>query len=116
MIKKPAELIQEAKSGAQCLTAEGARQLKQENPDTVIIDVREQAEVSASAVADAVNIPRGVLEMKIEEAVPQHDRPLLVCCASGGRAALAAQTLQKMGYTDVKVIDCPHPEIAETFN
>ncbi len=116
MIRKPAELFQEAKSGAQCLTAEGARLLKRENPETVIVDVREPEEVAASAIDDAINIPRGVLEMKIGEVVPQHDRPLLVCCASGGRAALASRTLQEMGYTDVKVIDCPLPEIAEAFS
>ena len=116
MIKKPAELIQEAKSGTFCLTAEGARQQKRENPQTVIVDVREPEEVAASAIEGAINIPRGLLEMKVEEAVPEHDRPLLVCCASGGRAALAAQTLRHMGYTEVKVIDCPHPEIAEAFN
>lgn len=116
MIKKPAELIQQAKAGSLCLTAEGARQQKQSDPSTLIIDVREPEEVAQSSINGAINVPRGLLEMKIEQLVPQHDAPLMVCCATGGRAALAAQTLRQMGYSNLKVIDCSHQEIADTFN
>jgi len=116
MIKKPMELIREAKSGTFCLTAEGAQAQLAEDPATVIIDVREPEEVAASAVAGAVNIPRGVLEMKVEQLVPTHDAPVLLCCASGGRAALSAKTMRGMGYTNVKLIDCAHQEIVDTLN
>jgi rhodanese-related sulfurtransferase len=115
MIKKPLELIQEAKSGSFCLTAAGARALREEQPKTVIIDVREPEEVAASAVPGAVNIPRGLLEMKVEQLVPEHDAPVLLCCAAGGRAALCAKTLREMGYSNVKIIDCAHQEIVAAF-
>jgi rhodanese-related sulfurtransferase len=114
-IKKPMELIQEAKSGTFCLTAEGARALHDEDPSTLIIDVREPEEVAASAVPGALNIPRGLLEMKVEQVAPKHDAPVLLCCASGGRAALSAKALREMGYTNVKLIDCAHGDIKEAF-
>ena len=116
MIKKPVDLIREARSGTFCLTAEGARQQKLDDPSTMIIDVREPEEVAASSITGAVNIPRGLLEMKIEQVVPRHDAAIMVCCATGGRAALAAQTLKQMGYSNVKLIDVPHQEIAEAFS
>jgi len=116
VIKKPMELIQEAKSGSFCLTAEGARAQLCEDPSTVLIDVREPDEVAASAVVGAVNIPRGILEMKVEQLVPAHDAPVMVCCASGGRAALSAKTLRDMGYTNVKLVDCAHQDIVDVLN
>ena len=116
MIKSPTQLIQEAKSGAFCLTAAGARQLKDEDPSLAIIDVREPDEVAASAIPGAINIPRGLLEMKIEQLAPAHDKPILLCCGTGGRAALASRSLREMGYSNVKIIDCLHQEIAEAFN
>lgn len=116
MIKKAAELVAEAKRELDCVDAATARHLVESDGRTLVLDVREPAEVEASAVRGAINIPRGLLEMKVEEAVPEHDRPLLVCCASGGRAALSARTLRHMGYTDVRVIDCAHGDIAEAFN
>lgn len=116
MIKKASELVAEAKSELDCISAVTARTITESDERAVVIDVREPAEVEASAVRGAINIPRGLLEMKVEETVPQHDRPLLVCCASGGRAALSARTLKQMGYTQVQVIDCAHGDIAAVFN
>jgi rhodanese-related sulfurtransferase len=115
MIKKPAEIVQEAKSVVSGVSAEAAREQRDATPHTLVIDVREPSEVAASAVPGALNIPRGVLEMQVGQVVPEHDAPVLVCCASGGRAALAARSLQDMGYTNVKVIDCSHQEIVEAF-
>lgn len=116
MIRKAPEMVAEAKSELDCISAVMARATVASDPRAVVIDVREPSEVETSAVRGAINIPRGLLEMKVEEAVPQHDRPLLVCCASGGRAALSARTLKQMGYTRVQVIDCAHGDIAEAFN
>lgn len=80
----------------------------------VLIDVREPAEFEAGHVVDAVNIPRGVLEFQIDshlaagdaaDSVLQHrGRPVVVYCRSGGRAALAADTLQTLGFSDVRSI------------
>lgn len=92
-----------------------ARQQVESDPSTMIIDVREPDEVAASAVPGALNIPRGMLDREIAHVVPGHDTPVLLCCAAGGRAALCAQTLVGMGYTNVKTIDASHREILQAF-
>ncbi|MAT51990.1 MAG: hypothetical protein CMK32_12490 [Porticoccaceae bacterium] len=115
MIVKPQELIARAKASVDCVSPEQARSLSEHQPNTVLIDVREPGEVEQSSVPGAINIPRGVLEMTVEEQVPDHDCPVLVCCATGGRAALSAKTLKEMGYTQVKVIDCEHLGIKTAF-
>src|SRR5918992_3644766 len=67
----------------------------------VILDVRELDEHSQGAIPGAIHIPRGNLESNIENRVPDHDRPIVVQCASGVRSAFAAKTLAELGYTDV---------------
>lgn len=70
-----------------------------------IIDVREPDEFAQGHLANAHNIPRGVLEFKIEEAVSNKSTPIVVYCKTGGRAALSAHALQTLGYTDVISIE-----------
>ena len=67
----------------------------------VVLDVREPDEHSQGAIPGAIHIPRGNLESNIENRVPDHDRPIVVQCASGVRSAFAAKTLAELGYTDV---------------
>jgi rhodanese-related sulfurtransferase len=67
-----------------------------------ILDVREPAEFEAGHLPNAVNIPRGVLEFKINNHptfAGQENADIIVYCLSGGRSALATETLQKLGYT-----------------
>lgn len=72
----------------------------------VVLDVREPDEYHAGHIAGALNIPRGLLEFKMSGApeLGSRDLNILVYCKSGGRAALAAQTLQEMGYLSVSSI------------
>ena len=67
----------------------------------VVIDVREDTEWQAGRAAVALHIGRGVLERDIETAVPKKDALIVLYCQGGGRSALAADALQKMGYTRV---------------
>ena len=74
----------------------------------VLIDIRDSAELAASGKAvGSVHIPRGSLEFKADPSLPSHDpalqfdRPIVLHCAAGGRAALAGKLLQDMGYTQV---------------
>jgi adenylyltransferase/sulfurtransferase len=67
-----------------------------------IIDVREGDEVEQGIIPGATHIPRGFLELRVEDAVPDKDRPVLVYCAGGTRSALAAKSLQDLGYRDVR--------------
>lgn len=67
----------------------------------LLIDVREADEVEQGAIADAVHIPRGFLESRIETTAPDRARPIVLYCAGGARSAFAAQALQELGYADV---------------
>jgi len=68
--------------------------------NAVVIDVREQDEVDQGAIPGAVHIPRGYLEMRIEDAVPDRSRPIVLYCAGGVRSAFAAKALQDLGYQE----------------
>jgi molybdopterin/thiamine biosynthesis adenylyltransferase/rhodanese-related sulfurtransferase len=75
---------------AQSLIANGAQ----------ILDVREADEVEQGIIPGAVHIPRGFLEMRVEELIPRKDEPVVVYCAGGVRSAFAAKALQELGYAE----------------
>ncbi|WP_454831461.1 rhodanese-like domain-containing protein [Pseudoxanthomonas wuyuanensis] len=78
----------------------------------LLIDVREPDEFAAGHLPQAINLPRGVLEFRIQahpamacqasEALSLRERPLVLYCLTGGRAALAADSLQQLGFERVK--------------
>lgn len=80
----------------------------------IIIDVREPNEVKQSPISGSINIPRGVLEMKMLELYPNADLPIYIHCASGVRAIFSAEQLQRVGYGNVKAITCKLSDIQET--
>src|ERR1700682_4221993 len=67
----------------------------------VLIDVREQDEVEQGIIPGAIHIPRGYLESRVEQYVPDYSTPIVAYCAGGNRSAFAAETLQQMGFTNV---------------
>src|SRR4051794_31481064 len=67
----------------------------------VVIDVREQDEWDEGHIPGAVHIPRGHLESRIERIAPDRSAQVVLTCASGARSALAAKTLQELGYQNV---------------
>src|SRR5437879_8677000 len=67
----------------------------------VVIDIREQDEVEQGIIPGAIHIPRGYLESRVEQYVPDSETPVVAYCAGGSRSAFAAETLQQMGYKDV---------------
>jgi len=70
-----------------------------------LIDVREDREWEAGHAEGASHIGRGVLERDIETLIPAKDAPIVLYCGGGFRSALAADNLQKMGYTNVISMD-----------
>ena len=70
-------------------------------PDTVLVDVRESDEWRQGHISQAIGIPRGFLELRIEEKVPDHKTPIILQCASGTRSLLAARSLRELGYEKV---------------
>jgi sulfur-carrier protein adenylyltransferase/sulfurtransferase len=67
----------------------------------VLVDVREADEIAQGTAPGALRLGRGYLELRIEEAVPDAQRPIVVMCGSGTRSLLAADALKRMGYADV---------------
>ncbi len=112
MLKTIPELVAEARSDLRCVDAATALSEMKEN-DGTIIDVRELVEVSNLAAPRSLHIPRGILEMKINEVIPDENHPIYLHCATGGRATLAAQQLVKLGYQRVAVVTCPINTVKE---
>ena len=69
--------------------------------EIVLVDVREKHEWNEGHIPDAVHVPRGFLELQIEEAVPEKSKTVVLYCAGGVRSLMAGTTLQQMGYQNV---------------
>jgi molybdopterin/thiamine biosynthesis adenylyltransferase/rhodanese-related sulfurtransferase len=69
--------------------------------DIVLVDVREKHEWNEGYIPGAIHVPRGFLELQIEEAVPDKSKTVVLYCAGGVRSLIAGSTLQQMGYKDV---------------
>ncbi len=100
------EMVAAAKAGVENLTpAEAAAEI--ERDDVLLVDLREPEEVADGVIPGATMSPRGMLEFHADPATPyhldgfEHDRRVIVYCAAGSRSALAAATLQQLGYRDV---------------
>ncbi len=85
--------------------AASVRQRMDDGEAMVLVDVREPDEWDRGRLPGAVAMPRGVLERDVEAAVPDLDAPLVLYCGGGYRSALAAQSLGRMGYTNVQSMD-----------
>jgi rhodanese-related sulfurtransferase len=72
---------------------------------SLLIDVREESEFAAGHIPGAIHLSKGVIERDIETKVPDKSAPLVLYCGGGFRSALAADNLQKMGYTNVLSMD-----------
>jgi rhodanese-related sulfurtransferase len=71
----------------------------------VLVDVREDREFDADHLPAAIHLSKGIIERDIEGKYPDLDTPLVLYCGGGFRSALAADNLQKMGYTNVISMD-----------
>jgi rhodanese-related sulfurtransferase len=114
MLKTLTQLLEQAKQNVQLLTAKKAAQDISQNKG-LLIDVRESAEHFTAPAIGAINIPRGVLEMKILEIEKDPERPIYLHCASSLRATLAAEQLARIGYINVSVISCKIDEVLKMY-
>jgi rhodanese-related sulfurtransferase len=71
----------------------------------LLIDVREESEYAADHLPGAVHLGKGIIERDVEARVPDQNTPIVLYCGGGFRSALAADNLQKMGYTQVLSMD-----------
>ncbi len=70
--------------------------------DAILIDVREESEWKEGHAAGARYLSRGVIEVEIEDQIPDVHQPIICYCGGGSRSALVAESLQKMGYLKVR--------------
>ena len=94
-------LVKDAKTRIREIGADQLGALQKASPSPVLVDVREDNEWDKSRIPGAIHVGRGVLDVNIESRVPQKATPIVVYCQGGGRAAVAADVLGKMGYTNV---------------
>ncbi len=71
----------------------------------LLLDVREESEYVVSFIPSAKHMSRGIIEVKIVQAIPDKDTEIVLYCGGGYRSALAADSLVKMGYTNVASMD-----------
>lgn len=113
MLKSIPDLIQEIRPNTRCITAAEAKAEMQENGG-ILIDVREPMEVAQTPTPNALNIPRGVLEMQVSTLHPHEETPIYIHCATGARATLSAEQLKRIGYKHVSVITCDIETICQS--
>ncbi|NQV97538.1 MAG: rhodanese-like domain-containing protein [Acidimicrobiaceae bacterium] len=111
MGKSASELVAEAKTKVEILDV-NAVEAEIALGKAVLIDLRETEELTATGrIPGSIHVPRGMLEFRADPTSPYHQDPIdpskriILHCASGGRSALAATTLQAMGYSDVAHLD-----------
>ncbi len=78
-----------------------AEAVEQQAHGAVLIDIREADEFAKGHAQGAIHLSKGVVELRIEETAPDVATPIICYCGGGSRSALAADNLQKMGYTNV---------------
>ncbi|QBG37221.1 rhodanese-like domain-containing protein [Litorilituus sediminis] len=110
MLKTIPDIIAQLKPQLTIVPAQQAMDvIKQSNG--ILVDVREPSEFSQKSASGAVNIPRGLLEMQMLKMHADEDLAIFIHCATGARACLAAEQLQRVGYKNVSVITCSLDDI-----
>jgi rhodanese-related sulfurtransferase len=99
------KLVNDAKSRVKEIDIEGYKKLAASDEPHVLVDVREDSEWNAGHAKGAVHLGKGIIERDIEAKVPDPSTKLVLYCGGGYRSALAADALQKMGYTNVISLD-----------
>jgi rhodanese-related sulfurtransferase len=96
------DLVADAKKKITEISPTDAATKAKSSSDAVIVDVRDKDEFDDSHIPDAVHMSRGLIEYEIEERFPDRNTTIICHCGGGGRSALAAESLQKMGYKNVR--------------
>lgn len=98
------KLVEDAKKNiTEIRPTDAAEKIKSSN--AVIVDVREKDEWDEEHIPDALHMSRGTIELDVEEKVPDLNTTIICHCGGGGRSALAAESLQRMGYKNVRSME-----------
>lgn len=105
MAKSYEDLVSEAKSETTQVGVDEVHDALEGGEDVTVVDVREPGEYEAGHIPGAKLVPRGLLEYKAADELPEKEARIVVHCAVGGRGSLAAKSLQEMGYSNVVNMD-----------
>jgi rhodanese-related sulfurtransferase len=99
------QIVTDAKTRIREVSIDDVQAMRQRGESFVLLDVREESEYAKDHLPGALHLGKGVLERDIEQRVPDPATPLVLYCGGGFRSALAADNLQKMGYSKVLSMD-----------
>lgn len=99
------KVVNDAKSRIRETTPEEVRRRQEAGEPFHFVDVREDNEWQKGHAKGAIHLGRGIIERDIEQTIPDHDAEIILYCGGGYRSALAADMLQKMGYTNAVSMD-----------
>ncbi len=107
MAKKLGDFVREARARIHEITADELDEMIEDHSDLLIVDVREPDEYAHGHIPGALCVPRGLLEgaadpdykHRVEELCNAHERTVVLYCQTGGRSAMAADTLGQMGFS-----------------
>ncbi|MBD3617904.1 MAG: rhodanese-like domain-containing protein [Chromatiales bacterium] len=110
MSKTLSDFISEARARVTDIQADDLEELREETAELLLVDVREPYEYEKAHIPGAILVPRGMLEgaadpnnaHRIEALYTARDKPVVIYCETGARAAMAVDTLQQMGFANVK--------------
>lgn len=99
------KIVNDARSRVKETTVDDVKRRLDRGDNFMLIDVREESEFAKDHLPGAVHLGKGIIERDIEARVPNPETELVLYCGGGFRSALAADNLQKMGYTNVISMD-----------
>src|SRR4051812_2915436 len=99
------QIVNDAKQRVREVTVDDVKAKLDRGEKLLLVDVREESEYARDHLPGAVHLGKGVLERDVEQKIPDTGAPLVLYCGGGFRSALAADSLQRMGYTNVVSMD-----------
>ena len=99
------KIVNDARSRVRECTVDDVKRRIDAGEDFLLVDVREESEYTRGHLPGAIHIGKGVIERDVEERVPDPSSEIVLYCGGGYRSALAADAIQKMGYTRVISMD-----------
>ena len=99
------KIVNDAKTRVRETNVEEVKRKIDKSEPFLLVDVREESEFAKDHLPDAIHLGKGILERDIEARVPDLNAEIVLYCGGGFRSALAADNLQKMGYTNVISMD-----------
>ncbi len=99
------KIVDEAKKRVRETDVDAVKTRMDRGEKFLLVDVREESEYAKDHLPGAIHLGKGIIERDIEARVPELSREMILYCGGGFRSALAADNLQKMGYTNVISMD-----------